>query len=89
MKRFLITDEEEVRIRDWLEQEVYPKVIAQQKEAHPNPHPFMSDIWEMGYPYEGACGGGLTYEFTPTSIGMVTVAKYGDYELNFTDYGSW
>ncbi len=41
--------------------------------------------------YYGAAGGGLTYSFHPTSIGVVTVVKEAltGEELNLTDYDSW
>lgn len=42
-------------------------------------------------PYYGASGGNLTYEFTPTSIGLaVRVRHSGTGEvLDLTDYDSW
>lgn len=48
------------------------------------------EVWPDGTrPYEGAIGGGITYEFTPTGLGIVTIVRYGDHELNLTDYSSW
>lgn len=44
-----------------------------------------------GVPYYGAIGGGLTYSFTPTSLGTVVVVKEmitGE-EINLTDFDSW
>ena len=38
----------------------------------------------------GAIGGRLTYEFTPTSLGTVSVVKCACGEsINLTDYKSW
>lgn len=47
-----------------------------------------------GAPYEGAIGGGLTYEFTPTSLGVivdVVFAKGTKHEakLMLTDFEEW
>jgi hypothetical protein len=39
--------------------------------------------------YEGASGGATTFKFTPTSLGLVTVVKYWNEEINLTDYESW
>jgi hypothetical protein len=41
-------------------------------------------------PYYGAIGGELTYEFTPTSLGVVTKVKHATgVVLDVTDYDSW
>jgi len=38
----------------------------------------------------GAIGGGLSYEFTPASIGVVTLVKCAcGNELDLTNYDSW
>ena len=39
--------------------------------------------------YEGAIGGAVRYEFTPTSIGLVIKVKAYEYELDLSDYASW
>ncbi len=40
--------------------------------------------------YTGAIGGGLTFSFTPTSIGMVVKVKYLDKEeIDLSDYENW
>ena len=42
------------------------------------------------YPYFGANGGDLTYEFTPTSIGLIVkVVHTSGAVLDLTDYNSW
>ena len=48
--------------------------------------------WERRLPPEPstAIGGGMTYSFTPTSIGtVVKVTYYNGQEINVTDYDSW
>lgn len=41
--------------------------------------------------YKGAIGGGWTWSFTPTSIGVVVKAHCAtcDNTTDFSDYGSW
>lgn len=88
--QFNISSEEQIKIQAWLKDEVYPLEVARQRGHNKNPSPLEIDCWEQGFPYQGAIGGGVTYCFTPTSLGEVTIVKYGsDYELNLTDYGSW
>jgi hypothetical protein len=87
--KFEVTDEESARIDEWLKTEVYPAVIAKQRETFIDPGVFITSCWDDGYPYEGASGGGLTYSFTPTSIGVVTNVRYGEHTLDVTDYGMW
>lgn len=40
--------------------------------------------------YTGAIGGGLTFSFTPTSLGLVIKVKYLDKEeIDLSDYENW
>lgn len=80
-------------IRDWLMNEVYPEVVEKQMATTMNPNPFQLDCWAEGMPWEDTIGGGLTYHFTPTSLGYITKASYtmGDmyFEKDFTEYDEW
>ena len=42
-------------------------------------------------PYYGMIGGGLTYCFTPTSMGVILIAQHSftKEELNVSDFDSW
>jgi hypothetical protein len=77
------------KISAWLQEVVYPPIIASQKLKNaPDSQP-VGDEAGNEYPYEGAIGGGLTYSFTPTGLGIVIkVESYGQV-LDLTDYGSW
>ena len=86
---FEITDDEKERVRHWLVTEVYPPIIEKQKSAERIPHAIMASDWEAGFPYQGAIGGGVTYEFTPTSVGIIVKARAYDQTLDLTDYDSW
>ena len=52
---------------------------------------FEADCWARGVPYGGAIGGALTYEFTPTGLGVVTKVRFSGYDevLDLTEYDSW
>ena len=63
--------------------------LEKQKRETKNPHSVMLEFWEMGYPYEGAIGGSLTYEITPTSLGSVIRAKMYDQVIDLTEYENW
>lgn len=90
-----VTANEQARIDKWLKEEVYPPLVAKQKAAYAekgnSPSVIEQQDWEAGYPYGGAIGGGLTYEFTPTSIGLIFKVRYSGHEepLDLTDYASW
>lgn len=86
---FRLTAEQNTRIKEWLDKEIYPAVVKDQRKHFVNPTPFHKQSWDAGFPYEGASGGGLTYEFTPTSIGIVEKVRYGAYTLDLTEYDSW
>ena len=88
-RTFTISDDQTTRIDACLKTEVYPAVIEKQRQDISDPHPIVHEVWEMGYPYEGAIGGGVTYEFSPTSLGVVMKVKYGDFELDISDYDMW
>lgn len=91
--RFEISPEDSDRIDTWLREEVFPPIVAEQKNDPSIAH-FIVKIGNTEYPYDGAIGGGLTYRFTPTSLGIaysVTYAERSKWEktLDLTDYASW
>jgi len=90
MQTFTLTDEAEEKIDAWLK-EIYAKAIAKQKEEIESPNDFIIFCWEEGYPYTGPIGGGLTYSFTNTSIGVVITVKESitGETLDISDYESW
>lgn len=47
------------------------------------------EIWPNGQPYGGAIGGAVTYQFTPTSLGVVFKVIVDDNELDLTEYNLW
>ena len=85
---FEVNDKTMNKINRWLIDTVYPEVIKQQKESIAA-DAFIQSCWDANLPYSGAIGGGLTYSFTPTSIGVIVKVSYLDYELDVTDYDEW
>lgn len=63
-------------------------VLAEQKNST---DPFTRQMALDGIPYYGACGGELSYCFTPTSMGTILVVKHSrtKAEIDVTDYDSW
>jgi hypothetical protein len=90
--KFEITDKQKEKMNKWLKDEIYPEQINKQKE-YLKEHADVADLYgychKNGYPYEGAIGGGVTYKFTPTSVGTVVKAVAYDKELDLTDYDSF
>lgn len=91
--KFELSNVEKAKVDAWLKETVYPEVIAWQKKNVKNPDFIYKMCWNDGYPYEGAIGGGVTYEFTPTSIGNIINVRYKTFEQEFkldvTDYDSF
>lgn len=81
------------RYKAW-KAECYSHAIEKQKAAIKTDDPFYSTYvacWEMGFPYEGAIGGGITFEISPTSLGHIIKARY-DYTnetIDLTEYDLW
>lgn len=75
-----------------MEKEQNKIAVANQRKELPDPDLFIEEYyWEKGIPYAGAIGGGLSYIFTPTSIGTSVRVKsaFTNNELDVTDYGEW
>jgi hypothetical protein len=89
MNQFTITAEDDAKIHQWLVKEVYPPIVERQLQDPMIGGFIGTDAEGNRYPYEGAIGGGITYSFTPTSLGVVVKVKYGDKELDLTDYDMW
>jgi hypothetical protein len=86
---FEVTKEQTEKVNAWLKKEVYPEIIEQQKKDERFRDLVYKDEDGQEYPYTGAIGGGLTYSFTNTSLGVIIKASYGDKELDLTEYDYW
>ena len=75
-------------INKWLES-LKPEILATQKKGSAGSD--ISDILGGDEPYYGATGGGVSYTFTPTSLGTILVVKEAitGKELNVSDALGW
>ena len=82
---FELSEEQQKKLDAWLK-EIHPHVMAMSIHYAPEEHKMMG-----GQPYYGAIGGGLTYSFTPTSLGVVVevTEAFTKKTINLTDYDSW
>lgn len=85
--------ETRTRLDQWVATED-KNAIAMQKKHIRKTDPFYKvylSAWEMGYPYTGACGGVLSYNKTPTSLGCVIKVTHeitGN-TIDLTDNDAW
>lgn len=87
---FQLTAEQNQKVNEWLEKVIYPDIVAKQKKDPFFSQMIIEDENGVEHPYTGAIGGGLTYQFSPTGLGMVVkVIWYTGEELNVTDYDIW
>ena len=84
---FEVTKEQEEKVRKWLQEEVYPELRKSRKHKKIKWHDYKSGM----YPYAGAIGGDISYQFAPNSIGYTVVAieHFSKKELNITNYHDW
>lgn len=63
--------------------------LLEKQRAEMSPEDFEHLTGNGTYPYSGAIGGGISYIFTPTSIGVgVSVEVFGQ-KMDVTDLDSW
>jgi hypothetical protein len=88
---FTLTNEQKEKLEDWLSEQ-YQLAVDNQKQTVAKDDPIYwiyESCWDEGYPYCGAIGIAETYEFTPTSIGLIVKVKYKDAEIDLTEYDNW
>lgn len=90
---FELDEQQKKKLAEWVEKQ-NQFAIEKQKESISESDPSYStaqEYWKSGYPYTGAIGGGLTYCFSPTGLGIVTKVQYSltDEEIDLTDYDEW
>lgn len=79
---FTLDAEQQEKLAKWLK-EIEPEILEIQKN--------FSKSAPLNRPYYGSAGGGLTYSFTPTGLGVVVeVTEYHTNKtINLTYYKSW
>lgn len=81
------------RLGTWLDEQ-HAKLVAVQ-ERDPEVAPYIVTIGDKKQPYLGAIGGALTYEFTPTGLGIITKVTFckglpgHEATVDLTDYDEW
>ena len=92
-RQFRLLDSEYQKIVDWEVEQNRIAVEDQKKRILPGDMAYdtAKDCWDLGFPYAGAIGGGLTYSFTPTAIGVTIVVEHAftKAKLDATDYSVW
>lgn len=85
-----LTQKQVDKLDSWVKEQA-KIALERQKETVKNPSYGFISSWEMGYPYEGAIGGSLTYHVTPTSMGVIIKASHSmtDNEIDLTEYEDW
>ena len=86
---FQLTPEQSLKLGIWLKDQHVE--LAKRQWQIPEIRKHMVD---ESVPYLGAIGGGLTYEFTPTSLGTVTNVYFCrgtvfESKIDLTDYDEW
>lgn len=84
---FELTPQQEEKLNTWLALQYKEKIEEQRKTM--SPEDFSCLTLDGEFPYTGAIGGGLTYCFSPTSLGVITVVKFFDKQIDLTDYAMW
>lgn len=88
---FVITEAEQKRIAAWFKEQDAKVVHMQQQSGKYKDDPFVKKLHQRGFGYYGACGGALTFQFSPTGLGTVFKVTHAltQETLNLTDYDNW
>lgn len=86
---FIITEDEQKRIAAWFKEQDAKVVQMQQKSGKFKGDPFVQKLHQRGFGYYGACGGALTFQFSPSGLGTVFTVTHAltQETLNLTNYG--
>lgn len=89
MSDFEISSTQRERISQWHES-IKDEIIRHQR-ATMNPVDFDINTSSGSHPYYGAIGGGLTYSFTPTGVGVVVVVTEHSTRksINVSEFEKW
>jgi len=88
---FTLTETDRQKIIAWAKKQDATAVKMQLKSGVFKDDPMTMARLRHGLPNYGACGGAITYHFTPTSLGVVLTVTHGvtKEKLDLTDYDSW
>jgi len=86
--KFELSDDQIARARAWIS-ERKSKMLAEQIEACAVCDEDDLCVLHCCGPYHGAIGGGTSFSFTPTSMGMIAKVVYNGDTLDLSDYDKW
>lgn len=88
---FILHDTQIVKLNAWIEHQNALAIESQKLNPPDVPPDLLESFWKAGFPYGGAVGGDLTYEFTPTSLGVTAIVRnvHTGNTIDLTDYESW
>lgn len=84
---FSLSKDQKEKLKTWMAEQFANLVEEQRKNMSSTDFDNLTNNGK--YPYTGAIGGDITYCFTPTSLGTITVVKYFDKQIDLTDYNVW
>ncbi len=75
---FTLSDEQIKSVNEWIDEQ--DKIVK-----------LKQGLSGEELPYYGAIGGEVTYSFTPTSLGLITIVKHAgtDNTVDLTEYNDW
>jgi hypothetical protein len=87
---FIITEEEQKRIAVWFKEQDAKVAHMQQESGKYKGDPYVRKLHQRGMGYYGACGGALTFQFSPSGLGTVFKITHAltQETLDLTDYDS-
>jgi hypothetical protein len=87
---FMLSKDQCEKVDTWLTEVVHPAIVEQQKKNGNCGVWIVKDADGKELPYFGAIGGDVTYQFTPTSLGVIMkVLHSSGAEIDITDYSFW
>jgi len=89
MNIFSLDVEQIEKINTWAEEQ--DRIVLERQRRTMTPEEFDHLTMNGQYPYYGAIGGGLTYSFTPTGLGVVVKITHNatNAVLDASDYDNW
>lgn len=87
--QFTLSQSQVEKLEKWRE-EVFKEAIEIQREKM-SPEDFSLLTVDGEFPYYGAIGGGLTYSFIQTGLGVIATVKESitGKEIDLTNYNEW
>lgn len=96
MSSFSIDDNQQKKLDAWLKEQTKAACDIQIARLECKASKTVDDqikieMCKKGTPYYGAIGGSITYQFTPTGLGVIckVIHNFTKAEIDITDYENW